>query len=73
MHRVIQLKVNPGSIILFPLRFLFRTTNKDKKPSGPLLVATFWSELPDKIDAAYENPLEEKSVFFSGKVAQRIS
>ncbi|XP_053472980.1 72 kDa type IV collagenase [Ictalurus furcatus] len=55
-----------GEIFFFTKRFLFRTTNKDKKPSGPLLVATFWSELPDKIDAAYENPLEEKSVFFSG-------
>lgn len=32
-----------------------------------MLVATFWSELPEKIDAAYENPLEEKTVFFAGK------
>lgn len=31
-----------------------------------MLVATFWSELPEKIDAAYENPLEEKTVFFAG-------
>lgn len=30
-------------------------------------MATFWSELPEKIDAAYENPLEEKTVFFAGK------
>uniref|UniRef100_A0A4W4HBK9 72 kDa type IV collagenase n=1 Tax=Electrophorus electricus TaxID=8005 RepID=A0A4W4HBK9_ELEEL len=36
------------------------------KPTGPMLVATFWSDLPEKIDAAYENPLEEKTVFFAG-------
>ncbi|XP_053347984.1 72 kDa type IV collagenase [Clarias gariepinus] len=55
-----------GETFFFTDRFLFRTTNADKKPLGPLLVATFWSELPEKIDAAYENPLKEKSVFFSG-------
>ncbi len=53
---------NPSSY-----RFLFRTADVRKKPTGPMLVATFWSELPEKIDAAYENPLEEKSVFFAGK------
>uniref|UniRef100_A0AAY4F096 72 kDa type IV collagenase n=1 Tax=Denticeps clupeoides TaxID=299321 RepID=A0AAY4F096_9TELE len=47
-------------------RFLFRSANFMSKPSGPLLVATFWSDIPDKIDAAYENPLEEKTVFFAG-------
>lgn len=35
-----------------------------------MLVATFWSELPEKIDAVYENPLEEKTVFFAGKEEQ---
>lgn len=35
-------------------------------------MATFWSELPEKIDAAYENPLEEKSVFFAGKRQKRV-
>ena len=34
-------------------------------------MATFWSDLPEKIDAAYENPLEEKTVFFAGTVGQR--
>lgn len=29
-------------------------------------MATYWSDLPVKIDAAYENPVEEKTVFFSG-------
>ena len=33
------------------------------KPTGPLLVATFWPELPEKIDAVYEDPQEEKAVF----------
>ena len=33
-----------------------------------MLVATYWSDLPAKIDAAYENPLEEKTVFFAGTV-----
>lgn len=33
---------------------------------GPLLVATFWPELPEKIDAVYEAPQEEKAVFFAG-------
>lgn len=37
-----------------------------EKPTGPLLVATFWPELPDKIDAVYEAPQEEKAVFFAG-------
>lgn len=36
------------------------------KPTGPLLVATFWPELPEKIDAVYEDPQEEKAVFFAG-------
>lgn len=36
------------------------------KPTGPLLVATFWPELPEKIDAVYEAPQEEKAVFFAG-------
>lgn len=49
-------------------RFLFRSANFMTKPTGPMLVATFWSELPEKIDAAYENPLEEKTVFFAGTV-----
>ncbi len=35
-------------------------------------MATFWSELPEKIDAAYENPLEEKTVFFAGKRQNRV-
>lgn len=33
---------------------------------GPLLVATFWPELPEKINAVYEAPQEEKAVFFAG-------
>ncbi|XP_051566841.1 72 kDa type IV collagenase-like [Myxocyprinus asiaticus] len=55
-----------GEIFFFKDRFLFRTADVRKKPTGPMLVATFWSELPEKIDAAYENPLEEKTVFFAG-------
>lgn len=53
-------------------RFLFRTADVRRKPTGPMLVATFWSELPEKIDAAYENPLEEKTVFFAGKGQNRV-
>lgn len=37
-----------------------------------MLVATYWPDLPSRIDAAYENPVEEKSVFFSG-VLENIS
>uniref|UniRef100_A0A673N4R9 72 kDa type IV collagenase n=1 Tax=Sinocyclocheilus rhinocerous TaxID=307959 RepID=A0A673N4R9_9TELE len=55
-----------GEIFFFKDRFLFRTADVRRKPTGPMLVATFWSELPEKIDAAYENPLEEKTVFFAG-------
>uniref|UniRef100_A0AAY4F093 72 kDa type IV collagenase n=1 Tax=Denticeps clupeoides TaxID=299321 RepID=A0AAY4F093_9TELE len=55
-----------GETFFFKDRFLFRSANFMSKPSGPLLVATFWSDIPDKIDAAYENPLEEKTVFFAG-------
>lgn len=55
-----------GETFFFKDRFLFRSANVMSKPTGPMLVATFWSELPEKIDAAYENPLEEKTVFFAG-------
>lgn len=51
---------------LSPLRFIWRTVTLGEKPTGPLLVATFWPELPDKIDAVYEAPQEEKAVFFAG-------
>jgi len=61
-HNVALSNSNPSCY-----RFLFRTADVRKKPTGPMLVATFWSELPEKIDAAYENPLEEKTVFFAGK------
>lgn len=47
-------------------RFMWRTVNPRNKPTGPLLVATFWPEVPEKIDAVYEAPQEEKTVFFSG-------
>lgn len=55
-----------GETFFFKDRFLWRTTNPRAEPNGPMLVATFWSELPEKIDAAYEDPQEEKTVFFSG-------
>lgn len=48
------------------LRFIWRSVTLGEKPTGPLLVATFWPELPDKIDAVYEAPQEEKAVFFAG-------
>lgn len=31
-----------------------------------MLVATYWPDLPSKIDAAYENPVDETTVFFAG-------
>lgn len=55
--------------ILWPIpvsRFIWRTVTPRDKPTGPLLVATFWPELPEKIDAVYEAPQEEKAVFFAG-------
>uniref|UniRef100_A0A8D3E835 72 kDa type IV collagenase n=1 Tax=Scophthalmus maximus TaxID=52904 RepID=A0A8D3E835_SCOMX len=55
-----------GETFFFKDRFLFRSVNFRSKPSGPMLVATYWPDLPAKIDAAYENPMEEKTVFFSG-------
>uniref|UniRef100_A0A4W4H830 72 kDa type IV collagenase n=1 Tax=Electrophorus electricus TaxID=8005 RepID=A0A4W4H830_ELEEL len=55
-----------GETFFFKDRFLFRSASVNSKPTGPMLVATFWSDLPEKIDAAYENPLEEKTVFFAG-------
>lgn len=45
---------------------MWRTVNPRGKPTGPLLVATFWPDLPEKIDAVYEAPQDEKAVFFSG-------
>ncbi|CAH2324758.1 72 kDa type IV collagenase [Pelobates cultripes] len=55
-----------GEIFFFKDRFIWRTVNIGTRPSGPLLRAIFWSELPDKIDAVYEDPQEEKTIFFSG-------
>ncbi|KAE8607947.1 hypothetical protein XENTR_v10011337 [Xenopus tropicalis] len=55
-----------GETFFFKDRFIWRTPNPRNKPTGPLLVATFWPELPDKIDAVYEEPQEEKTVFFAG-------
>ncbi|XP_064191899.1 72 kDa type IV collagenase [Anguilla rostrata] len=55
-----------GETFFFKDRFIFRSSNFRQKPNGPMLVATFWSEVPEKIDAVYENPLEEKTVFFAG-------
>uniref|UniRef100_A0A8C8A0D3 72 kDa type IV collagenase n=1 Tax=Oryzias sinensis TaxID=183150 RepID=A0A8C8A0D3_9TELE len=55
-----------GETFFFKDRFLFRSVNFRSKPKGPLLVATYWPDLPAKIDAAYENPVEEKTVFFAG-------
>lgn len=63
-----------GSLPLCPFgtRFLFRSVDYRKRPTGPMLVATYWPDLPSRIDAAYENPVEEKSVFFSG-VLQNVT
>lgn len=55
-----------GEIFFFKDRFIWRTVTPRDKPTGPLLVATFWPELPEKIDAVYEAPQEEKAVFFAG-------
>ncbi|MGH0125233.1 UNVERIFIED_CONTAM: hypothetical protein FKN15_051667, partial [Acipenser sinensis] len=55
-----------GETFFFKDRFLWRTTNPRGKPTGPMLVATFWSELPETIDAVYEIPQDEKTVFFAG-------
>ncbi|XP_045888772.1 72 kDa type IV collagenase [Micropterus dolomieu] len=55
-----------GETFFFKDRFLFRSVNFRSKPNGPMLVATYWPDLPVKIDAAYENPVDEKTVFFSG-------
>ncbi|KAJ8249003.1 hypothetical protein GJAV_G00230120 [Gymnothorax javanicus] len=56
-----------GETFFFKDRFVFRSSSFRSRPTGPMFVATFWSELPEKVDAAYENPLEQKTVFFSGK------
>ncbi|NXO20438.1 MMP2 collagenase, partial [Cisticola juncidis] len=55
-----------GETFFFKDRFMWRTINPRGKPTGPLLVATFWPDLPEKIDAVYEAPQDEKAVFFSG-------
>uniref|UniRef100_A0A670YYG0 72 kDa type IV collagenase n=3 Tax=Pseudonaja textilis TaxID=8673 RepID=A0A670YYG0_PSETE len=55
-----------GEIFFFKDRFFWRTANERSRPTGPLLIAVFWTDLPEKIDAVYEAPQEEKSVFFSG-------
>lgn len=55
-----------GEIFFFKDRFIWRSVNRRSRPSGPLLIATFWSDLPDKIDAVYEDPQEEKTIFFAG-------
>lgn len=53
---------------IFLPSFIWRTANQRSGLSGPLLVATFWSDVPEKIDAVYEAPQEEKAVFFSGSI-----
>ncbi|MEE6522093.1 hypothetical protein FKM82_020488, partial [Ascaphus truei] len=55
-----------GEIFFFKDRFIWRSVNPRTRPSGPLLVGTFWPELPEKIDAVYEAPQEEKTIFFAG-------
>ncbi|GCC28822.1 72 kDa type IV collagenase [Chiloscyllium punctatum] len=55
-----------GEIFFFKDRFLWRTRNPRSKPLGPMLVATYWTDLPEKIDAAYQEPLTDKAVFFAG-------
>ncbi|XP_048371843.1 72 kDa type IV collagenase [Sphaerodactylus townsendi] len=55
-----------GEIFFFKDRFIWRTANQRGRPTGPLLVATFWADVPEKVDAVYEAPQEEKTVFFSG-------
>ncbi|XP_063801353.1 72 kDa type IV collagenase [Pseudophryne corroboree] len=55
-----------GEIFFFKDRFIWRSVNRRSRPSGPLLVATFWPEVPERIDAVYEEPQEEKTVFFAG-------
>ncbi|KAG7263174.1 hypothetical protein CRUP_002204 [Coryphaenoides rupestris] len=55
-----------GETFFFKDKFLFRSVNFRSRPTGPMLVATYWPDLPPKINAAYENPLEEKTVFFAG-------
>lgn len=50
---------------LSPTRFIWRSVSPHDKPKGPLLKGLFWHELPDKIDAVYESPQEEKAVFFA--------
>ncbi|XP_006000312.1 72 kDa type IV collagenase [Latimeria chalumnae] len=55
-----------GETFFFKDRFLWRTMNPRAKPTGPMLIATFWPEVPEKLDAVYEAPQEEKDVFFSG-------
>ncbi|XP_075394097.1 72 kDa type IV collagenase [Tenrec ecaudatus] len=55
-----------GEIFFFKDRFIWRMVTPNEKPTGPLLVATFWPDVPEKIDAVYEAPQEEKAVFFAG-------
>lgn len=67
MWLALQSDSSCGFPFLFPVsRFIWRTVTPRDKPMGPLLVATFWPELPEKIDAVYEAPQEEKAVFFAG-------
>ncbi|XP_035252394.1 72 kDa type IV collagenase-like [Anguilla anguilla] len=56
-----------GETFFFKDRFVFRSSNFRAKPTGPMWISTFWRELPERVDAAYETPLDEKTVFFAGK------
>lgn len=55
-----------GEMFFFKDRFFWRSTNPRSKPSGPNLVVIYWVDLPDTIDAAYEDPIQEKNIFFAG-------
>lgn len=55
-----------GETLFFKDKFLWKTTNPRKKPTGPFLVTSLWPGLPEKISAAYESLQEDKAVFFAG-------
>uniref|UniRef100_A0A8C5PJG1 72 kDa type IV collagenase n=1 Tax=Leptobrachium leishanense TaxID=445787 RepID=A0A8C5PJG1_9ANUR len=55
-----------GEIFFFKDRVIWRAQNIGARPTGPMLKGIFWSDLPDRIDAVYEDPQEEKTIFFAG-------
>lgn len=57
---------NPKCIFFFSTRFFWRL-HPQMVEAELVLLKSFWPELPNKIDAAYENPIKDLVFMFKGE------